>query len=318
MPLSRHTFRIFAGIFTAASLLAVGLQPAVPQSRGRPAPLALREGQEITFTSPQFVVHALWFKANDETNWAWMGSDEVYAVWSDLQPDHADYPTSNYNDVDEGDTVQFRPGDRCMAPQGRVDAPYPRRGCQGGLPELNLRYSFWEKDGPYPAGLEFCPGSFPGDHHTLQNGKCDSDDLIGWGAIVHDRNELLAMLPNVGDSREFTRVMDKDAGKYRFRYRITRLANAERTIVIHLPPDLGLPPAITLQAVVGGFGGSVNLTWSGATTSSVDIYRNGAIVATTANDGNHADAAGSGTYQYRLCNQGSTSACSAQVQVVVP
>jgi hypothetical protein len=319
MLLSRRAFRTFAGIFTASALLAISFQPVIPQGRGRPAPLALRDGQEITFTAPQFVVHALWFKANDETNYAWMGSDEVYAVWSDLQPDHADYVTSTYGNVDEGDLVNFRSGDRCMAPQGRVDAAYPRRGCQGGLAELNLRYSFWEQDGPYPAGLEFCPGSFPGDHHTLQNGKCDSDDLIGWGAIVHDRNELLAMLPSVGASREFTHVMDKESGKYRFRYRITRIADAERSIVIHLPPDLGLPPSITLQAMPGsGFGGSVTLTWSGATSASVDIYRNGAIVVTTPNDGNHVDAAGSGTHQYRLCNQGSTGACSPQVQVVVP
>ena len=75
MPLSRRGFRTFAGIFTAAALVAIGSQPAVPQARG-PAPLALRAGQEVTFASPQFMVEALWFKANDETGWATASSIE--------------------------------------------------------------------------------------------------------------------------------------------------------------------------------------------------------------------------------------------------
>ena len=62
---------------------------------------------------------------------------------------------------------------------------------------------------------------------------------------------------------------------------------------------------------------STNLTWSGATTSSVDIYRNGTRVATTANDGAHTDSLGrgaSGTFTYRVCNAGS-STCSNDASV---
>ena len=40
------------------------------------------------------------------------------------------------------------------------------------------------------------------------------------------------MLSTVRASSEFTPVMDKDAGKYRFRYRITRIPDVERRIVI--------------------------------------------------------------------------------------
>jgi PKD repeat protein len=60
----------------------------------------------------------------------------------------------------------------------------------------------------------------------------------------------------------------------------------------------------------------VDLTWSGATTANVDVYRNGALVTTTANDGFHTDAPngrGSATYTYRVCNAGSATACSANV-----
>lgn len=61
-----------------------------------------------------------------------------------------------------------------------------------------------------------------------------------------------------------------------------------------------------------------DLSWSGATSTSVDVYRNGAKVATTANDGAHTDnigASGGGTYTYRVCEAG-TSTCSNDATVV--
>ena len=56
----------------------------------------------------------------------------------------------------------------------------------------------------------------------------------------------------------------------------------------------------------------VDLTWSGATSTSVDVYRNGTIVTTTPNDGAHTDAPnkrGSATYIYKVCHAG-TTVCS--------
>lgn len=303
MSSSRRLFTIFGKIFAAAVLVAAAMQPAVPKIGGK-GPQALREGQAITFTSPQFVVHALWFKSNDETGWYWTGSDEVYAVFSDMDPTHIDRVTSTYDDVDEGETRNFRTADRCMGPQPL---------CDRGTSSLNLRFSFWESDyGGFPYG------DLAGGHYWLQQGTHSFDDFIGNGSIIYSQADLVTMLPDVGASREFTAVMDKGAGKYRFRYRITRLANVERSIVIHLP-DLDTRPAISLQATVVTIPGgtSVRLTWSGATTSTVDIYRNGAKVATTANDGTHDDPVASGTYQYGVCNLGSTTACSDPVTAVV-
>ena len=76
---------------------------------------------------------------------------------------------------------------------------------------------------------------------------------------------------------------------------------------------------ISLQAsgeLVGSGAGRVTLTWTGATTSTVDIYRDGAKIVTTANDGSHVDPVAIGTYRYRVCNLASTY-CSADVQVTV-
>ena len=55
----------------------------------------------------------------------------------------------------------------------------------------------------------------------------------------------------------------------------------------------------------------VTLTWTGASTSNVDIYRNGGLITTTANDGNYLDATGErrGTFTYQVCDAG-TSTCS--------
>lgn len=58
----------------------------------------------------------------------------------------------------------------------------------------------------------------------------------------------------------------------------------------------------------------VDVTWSGA-TSNVDIYRNGALRTTTANDGLYTDSFKNyGSFTYKVCDQGSTN-CSSEVTV---
>ena len=62
---------------------------------------------------------------------------------------------------------------------------------------------------------------------------------------------------------------------------------------------------------------TVDLSWSGASAASVDVYRNGTLITTTANDGAHTDAInqkGGGSYVYRVCNAGTTT-CSSNVTV---
>jgi PKD repeat protein len=60
-----------------------------------------------------------------------------------------------------------------------------------------------------------------------------------------------------------------------------------------------------------------DLTWSGATSTSVDVYRNNSKITTTANDGAHTDNLGrgaSGTFTYQVCEAG-TSTCSNTASV---
>jgi len=62
---------------------------------------------------------------------------------------------------------------------------------------------------------------------------------------------------------------------------------------------------------------TVRLTWSGATSSQVDVYRNDVLIVTTANDGSYIDSTGDtgrASYTYRVCEAG-TSTCSNDVRV---
>ena len=79
------------------------------------------------------------------------------------------------------------------------------------------------------------------------------------------------------------------------------------------------PPAgdITADASVRWAKGKnqVTVTWSGASTSTVDIYRNGSFRTNTNNDGSYGESfKNSGTYTYKVCDQG-TNNCSADVTV---
>jgi PKD repeat protein len=74
------------------------------------------------------------------------------------------------------------------------------------------------------------------------------------------------------------------------------------------------PGAITLSAVGYKVRGlqKADLTWSGATSTDVDVYRDGALITTTANDGAYTDNInnrGGGSYVYQVCEAG-TSTCS--------
>jgi subtilisin family serine protease len=62
-----------------------------------------------------------------------------------------------------------------------------------------------------------------------------------------------------------------------------------------------------------------DLTWSGAAGANVDVYRNGALSTTTANDGAYTDNVGrtAGTYTYKVCEAGTTN-CSNEASVTFP
>lgn len=61
-----------------------------------------------------------------------------------------------------------------------------------------------------------------------------------------------------------------------------------------------------------------DLSWSGATSTNVDVYRNGGKIWTTPNTGSYTDSInnrGSGSYTYKVCESGGTTTCSNDATV---
>ena len=62
---------------------------------------------------------------------------------------------------------------------------------------------------------------------------------------------------------------------------------------------------------------TVDLSWEGASSKGVDVFRNGKRIKTVKNDGSYTDSTGKrgkATYKYRVCEAG-TSTCSNKVKV---
>ncbi|HEY8209385.1 MAG TPA: S8 family serine peptidase [Myxococcaceae bacterium] len=78
------------------------------------------------------------------------------------------------------------------------------------------------------------------------------------------------------------------------------------------------PPVIVLTAAGSKVKGemTVDLAWNGATSATLDVYRNGVLLTNTPNDGaERTTVSKKGTYNYRLCQPG-TSYCSNNATVV--
>ena len=86
------------------------------------------------------------------------------------------------------------------------------------------------------------------------------------------------------------------------------------------PPTPAPTPVITLtlSARLTAMGQPiVSIRWAGASSTSVDLFRNGIKVVTTPNDGVHSDRPPTrGTFRYKVCNAGS-STCSAEGSITV-
>src|SRR6266498_1028014 len=86
------------------------------------------------------------------------------------------------------------------------------------------------------------------------------------------------------------------------------------------PTPTPTPGQITLSARGYKVQGqqAVDLSWNGATSNNIDVYRNGVLIATVPNIPgfytDHIGTRGKGTYTYRVCDAG-TQNCSNQVTV---
>jgi PKD repeat protein len=135
----------------------------------------------------------------------------------------------------------------------------------------------------------------------------DDGSVTGWDWNFGDGGSSAARNPthtySVAGTYDVTLMVTDDAGE-------TGQHSASVTVT---------RPALVLSAIgrADTTRHYVTLTWTGATTTTVDIYRNGRLLRNTANDGRETVSRlyqGAATYTFKVCEAG-TSICSNEVTV---
>ncbi len=210
-----------ASLAAALSLAALGGAPATAQPERREEP------RYITITLPQFVVHAVSFTADDETGYDWAGSDEVHAAFADFNP-VSETATSEYDHVNAGETIAFIAPDQCIS---------PLPDCSRGRDRVRFSVALWEADANL--GMSGLFGlqkpSRIGRHDMYDTGIHIGDDLIGRASVGFSRQQLLGTLPTVGHSFERQVALHGGEGSYRFNYRVTRLPDVRKRVIVGGP-----------------------------------------------------------------------------------
>lgn len=104
-----------------------------------------------------------------------------------------------------------------------------------------------------------------------------------------------------------------------FGYGIVKASAADAYLTANGCGDVVEPPTGDIALSANGYNSKgknkVDLSWSGAATASVDVYKNGNLYTTTPNDGAYTDSfRSSGTFTYKVCDE-NTSNCSTDVTV---
>ena len=93
------------------------------------------------------------------------------------------------------------------------------------------------------------------------------------------------------------------------------------SVSVSAPPP---PPPSSITLTISGRTDAekhyITHLWSGATGSSVDLYRNDTRITTTPNDGRHTTAhkfKGTATWRVKVCQAGSTTVCSPERSITL-
>jgi hypothetical protein len=186
-----------------------------------------------------------------------------------------------------------------------IESLYPAGGVSNSAPSVTITAPV--------AGSTFTEGSaisFSGAASDKEDGTLTN--YLVWTSSISGQ---------IGSGGSFTRSLP--AGAHTITASVTDSRGLKSTKQISLTVTSATvapsPSAITLSARAYKVKGvkQVDLSWAGATTTNVSVFRNGTLVLTTANDGWETDrlnTKGGGSYTYKLCESG-TSNCSASINV---
>jgi len=272
------------------------------------------------------------------------GTSNRWGDYSDLTVDPVDdctfYYTNEYYQTTSSFNWRTRIGyfrfAQCTAPQ-KGTAHFVVTACSGGAPISNASVSIDGRsygatlgDGTYDAVLT--PGS-----HSYTVSKAGGGSSSGNFTITNGQTTTVNACLGVSASPTPTAtatasVAPSPTPTATATATATPTATATATATTTVPPSptptatatatatpTSTPAQITLDAqgyLVRGKR-TADLSWTGATSNRVDVYRNGALIVTTRNDGSYTDKIGGpppGTFTYQVCNAG-TQTCSNEATV---
>jgi hypothetical protein len=238
------------------------------------------------------------------------GTSSRWGDYSDITVDPVDDCTFYYTNEFYVTTTSFNwrtqigyfRFSQCTAPQNGT-AHFVVTACSGGAPISNASVSIDSRpygatlfDGTYDAVLT--PGS-----HTYTVTKAGVGSSSGNFTITNGQTTNVNVC--LGGSPSPTPTATP-----------TPTPTPTPTVT---PTPTPTPTGITLTAVGHKVHGqrTADLTWSGASSPTVDIYRNNVFLVNTANDGSYTDTIGGrghGTFTYKVCEAG-TQTCSNDATV---
>jgi hypothetical protein len=216
---------------------------------------------------------------------------------------HSSVSTASMNPYMNACTTSFRTLD--ADDLAGVESLYPAGGVSNSAPSVTITSPAGGSTFTESSAITFSGTSSDKEDGTLTN-------YLVWTSNISGQ---------IGSGGSFTRSLP--AGAHTITASVTDSRGLKSTkqvsLTVTTPTAAPSPSAITLSARAYKIKGlkQVDLSWAGATTTSVSVFRNGTLVLTTANDGRETDrlnTKGGGSYTYKLCESG-TSNCSAPVNV---
>ncbi len=136
-------------------------------------------------------------------------------------------------------------------------------------------------------------------------------------------SDLLTYAWNFGDGGTGTGVTASHAYSAGGTYSVTLTVNDGKggtdyqTQGVTVSSGAGGGITLEVDLRVAGKNHFADLVWTGATSTSVDVWRNGEVLTTTANDGAYSEKLrSSGSYIYKVCEAGTTNVCSDLASVI--